>query len=169
VSLKSQTTDPDSQRTLILGLGNDLLRDDAIGLRIVEELRRSPGMPSGVSVAATTEMGLSLLDHMAGFSRVIIIDSVQTQNAPPGHMHVVGEHDIPTLPLVSPHFLGIGEVLALGRSLGMEVADNVLVVAIEVADPFTVSPSLSPELEVILPSLVDRVKELAVQNGSAKS
>ncbi len=152
------------KRTLILGLGNDLLRDDAIGLRIARKLEDSPDLPPNTTVSATTEMGLSLLDLIAGFDRVVFVDSIQTHRAPPGRIHFVREQELASLPLAAPHFLGIGEVLAFARSLGMKVAENVRVIAIEVEDPYTVCSELSPELEVLLPSLVDRVREMAFEN-----
>ncbi len=158
-----------SNRTLILGLGNDLLRDDAIGLRIAGELGKAPDLPPNTVVSSTTEMGISLLEHMSGFDRVVLVDSIQTRRVPPGHVHSVDESKLKTLPFPSPHFLGIGEVLALGRALGMNVANNVRVIAIEVEDPYTVSSDLSPTLEALLPALVSRVKELAFTGSGSRA
>ncbi len=142
---------------LLLGLGNDLLCDDAIGLRVVEAARPLLNDQAGVTVASTSEMGLSLLDLIVGFQSVVLVDSVQTARVPAGTVHEFDAKDLASLCLVSPHFLGVGEVLALGRKLGLRVPDEVRVFAIEVADPFTVSTRMTRELEKLLPTLVQRL------------
>ena len=107
--------------TLVLGLGNDILCDDAIGLNIVRELRSRLAGVDGVDVKETMEMGLALLDFIVGYRRLILIDSVQTGQSPPGFLHEMEGADLKILPARTPHFLGVGETLALGRMLGMPV------------------------------------------------
>ena len=53
-------------KTLVLGLGNDLLTDDAIGILAVREVRRRVAHLAQVEVCETMEMGLALLDFIAG-------------------------------------------------------------------------------------------------------
>jgi hydrogenase maturation protease len=144
--------------TLLLGLGNDILTDDAIGLMIAGELREELG-GSGIEVIQTAEMGLSLLDLIAGYRNVVLVDAVLTNRAPPGHLHEFDAEQLSVLPAISPHFLGVGEMLAVGRQLGMQMPDCVRILAVEVLDPFTVGASLTPELSRALPSLVKQVKD----------
>lgn len=142
---------------LVLGLGNDILTDDAVGLRVAQAIRaRFSGHPA-VEVVDCCEMGLSLLDYIVGHDDLVVVDSVQTGQAPPGHIHEVGEADLPTLPGMSPHFLGVGEILTLGRKLGQHMPTRVKIFAVEVADPFTLSEELSPALAAALPRVVERV------------
>ena len=148
-----------SQRTLLLGLGNDLLTDDAIGLRVAAAV--SQGLPDrpDVVVQQSSEMGLALLDLVAGFEEVVIVDAVQTGHAPHGFVHELDGRDLRVLPLVSPHFLGIGEVLALGERLGLAMPRSVKILAVEVQDPFTVGTQMTPNLETALPAICQRVHE----------
>jgi len=44
----------------------------------------------------------------------------------------------------TPHFVGVGDALALGGLLGLRMPREVAVFAIEVADPFTLGTSLTP-------------------------
>jgi hydrogenase maturation protease len=130
-------------------------------IRLRDPLSLPGHLPGRVTFARTLEMGLSLLDYVAGSDRLIIVDSVQTANGKPGQVHVVEERDLAALPLASPHFLGVGEVLALGRALGMKMPREVIVIAVEVADPFTVGGGLSPEVREALPFLVEEVRRCA--------
>ena len=117
----------------LLCLGNDILADDALGILVAETLRGR--LPETVDVVSSMESGLSLLDHLVGVPRVIVIDSVQTGSAPPGTIFVLREEDISYSPGPSGHYMGLFEALALGKKLGMPVAEDVLVVAVEAGDP----------------------------------
>lgn len=146
---------PVHPRTLVLGLGNDLLADDAIGLRVVREARRCSPKSESLCFSETAEMGLALLDLTSGFERVIIVDAIQSAAAPAGFVHELQLEDLRCLPTFSPHFLGIPEVLALGRELGFPMPQRVKIFAVEVADPFTVSTQMTPAVEAALPGIVE--------------
>ena len=66
----------------VIGLGNDLLGDDAFGLIVARQVReRSAGR---VPVVVTIESGLRLLDYLEGAEHAVVVDAVQTGSAPPG-------------------------------------------------------------------------------------
>jgi len=144
-------------KVLVLGLGNDILKDDAAGLVIAREMRHRFADNPNVAVVDSCEMGLSLLDHIAGHRALIVVDSVQSGRVPPGHLHEVGEDDIKTLPGMSPHFLGVGEILALGRLLGLPMPERVKLFAVEVADPFTLGTDLTPAVAQAMPAISERL------------
>jgi hydrogenase maturation protease len=149
---------PDSsRRLLVLGLGNDILTDDAIGLHVAHALRSElAGIPS-VNVRETTEMGLALLDFITGYRVVVIVDSIQTGQATPGFLHELDAPALYQLTGRTPHFVGVGETLALGKQLGLAMPEQVKIFAIEVEDPFTVSTALTPALQAALPGIVTRI------------
>jgi hydrogenase maturation protease len=144
-------------KTLLLGLGNDILSDDGVGLRVAAALRRRLANHRDLTVVETAEMGLSLLDQIVDVDVLVLVDAVLTGKAAPGFVHELDGADLATLPAISPHFLGVGETLALGRKLGLSMPNEVRIFAIEVADPFTVSTQLTPELESALPGIIDRI------------
>jgi hydrogenase maturation protease len=88
---------------------------------------------------------------------LIIVDAIQTQQALPGFLHELEGDDLTALPAISPHFLGIGELLALGRELGFSVPTRVKIFAIEVQDAFTVGTQLTPALTAALPHISEQV------------
>lgn len=151
--------------TLVLGLGNDILGDDAIGLQIIRELRRRLPIGGNIEAVESEEMGLALLDIISGYRKLVLIDSVKTGQAPAGTIHELPLDDVETLPLMAPHFFGIGEILLLGRQLQLPMPDEVSILGIEVTDPFTVTNSMSNALQIELPRLVDAIWKAAVSNG----
>lgn len=142
---------------LVLGLGNDILTDDAIGLHVVREVRRQVADLPNVAVHETMEMGLALLDFIVGYRALVLVDSIQTHKAPPGFIHEIDDANLKLLPGPTPHFLGVGETLALGRQLGLTMPERVRVFAIEVDDPFTLGTQMTPVLRAALPTAVERV------------
>jgi hydrogenase maturation protease len=152
---------------LVLGLGNDILSDDAVGLHVANGVRARLADEPDIEVKATTEMGLALLDGIAGRQAVVLVDSVQTGKAPPGHIHEFGPGDLSQALTTSPHFLGVGETLALGRILGLPMPGEIRILAIEVADPFTLGTDMTPAVQQAVAAAVDRVAALARELNSA--
>lgn len=131
-----------------------------MGLHVAREVRRQLGAVEDVEVAETSEMGLALLDHILGFRDVVLVDAVQTGQAPPGCVHELSADDLQALPAVSPHFLGVGETLALAKQLGLAAPQRVHILAVEVEDPFTMGTELTPALQAALPAIVARALEV---------
>ncbi len=150
---------PSGLRLLVLGLGNDILTDDAIGLRIVRALREPLAGVEFIDTLETEEMGLSLLDHIVGYDELVIVDAIQTGTAPPGHLHRFDGRELPSRRTGAPHFLGVGDTLALGRLLDLPMPGQVTILAIEVADPLTLGTDVTPALAQAFPGLVKRVSD----------
>jgi hydrogenase maturation protease len=144
---------------LVLGLGNDILTDDAIGLRLVRALAERLGPSDNAVALESEEMGLSLLDHIVGYDDLVIVDAIQTGTAPPGHLHQFDGEALPSRRTGAPHFLGVGDTLALGRLLGLPMPSRVRILAVEVADALTLGTALTPQLHAAFPRLLDRVTE----------
>ncbi|MCP5523550.1 MAG: hydrogenase maturation protease [Verrucomicrobiales bacterium] len=155
-------------RTLVLGLGNDILRDDAVGLHVAGAVRSRLGVNAPVDVIEVCEMGLALLDLIVGYERLLIVDSVQTGQAPPGTIHIFDGNQVKTRRNGAPHFLGVGETLALGRHLGLEMPERVVVVAVEVEDPFTLGTELTPAVvQAVEPTVATVLAQLGMSQAPA--
>lgn len=146
------------RRRLLLGLGNDLLGDDAVGLLAVREARRQRPDPLPFDIRENAEAGLALLDEMTGFDEVLLVDAVKTGRHPPGFVHRIEAATLaPALALGSIHRLGVPEVLALGRALDLPMPASVRVLAVEVSDPFSITDQISPPVADALPRVVDHL------------
>ena len=144
-------------KTLVLGLGNDLLTDDAIGILAVREVRRRVASLAQVEVCETMEMGLALLDFIAGYDSLILVDSIQTGNVAPGHIHEITQQQLMSIPDRTPHFLGVAETLELGLRLGLAMPSRVKIFAVEAADPFKFGTEMSAALQQALPMVVETI------------
>jgi hydrogenase maturation protease len=104
------------KETLVLGLGNILLRDEGVGVRVVERLQERFEFPSGVRVLDGGTLGLDLLSYVEAADRLLILDAVDLGAEPGAIAHLEGE-EIPAFLSVkiSPHQMGLSDLLAATR------------------------------------------------------
>ncbi|HOK46754.1 MAG TPA: hydrogenase maturation protease [Bryobacteraceae bacterium] len=148
-------------RVRVLGLGNELLADDAVGILAARKVaERCP--PEEVEVIASSESGLYLLEYVTDVARLIVIDSVQTGRTAPGTIHVVCEENVRAAPGSTPHGTGLFDALALARKLGYNVPKEVIILAVEAADCLTIGGEMHPGVAAAIPELVERVVRMSV-------
>jgi hydrogenase maturation protease len=71
--------------TLILGIGNPILTDDRVGIKIAQKLKEEK---PELEVVETSEAGITLLDLIVGYNKLIIIDSIKTEKGKPGDLYM---------------------------------------------------------------------------------
>jgi hydrogenase maturation protease len=101
--------------TLVLGLGNILLGDEGVGVRVVERLLEQYDFPEGVRVMDGGTLGLDLLPYVEDASRLLVVDAVQARK-PPGTLVRMAGDEIPVFldaSKVSPHQEGLQDLLAV--------------------------------------------------------
>jgi hydrogenase maturation protease len=144
---------PARRDVLIVAVGNDLLGDDAVGV-VAGFVLKAEGLPVEVSVRS----GLALLDHIEGVGKVLLIDSQTTGGAPGEIEEFVLTPSVVRSP--SPHYLGYGEALAVGRAVGLDLPDEIRVLAVERADATNIGAGLSDAVRSALPAVIHRAREI---------
>ncbi len=96
-------------RILVLGVGNILLTDEAIGVRIVEALEQRYILPDYVEILDGGTAGMELLGDMANRDHLIIADAIVSKKNAPGTMMILRDEEVPALftNKISPHQLGL--------------------------------------------------------------
>jgi len=147
------------QKTLLVGLGNPLMSDDAVGLLVAREVHRRLGNPT-VELCEASVAGIELMELLVGYDHAMVIDAIQTDGQVGELRHLnPGGRSWGELP-DNAHRFGVFEGLELGRRLGLELPEKVIVLGVEVADPYTFAEGLTPELEEKLPGVVEEVLRL---------
>ena len=143
--------------TLILGVGNPILSDDAVGIRIAEKLREEN---PGLEVTATSEVGITLLDLVAGYDKLIIIDSIMTEKGEVGEVYQLSLEDLrPSTECHSSHGIGIATAFELGQKLGYKMPRYVSIYAVEIKDNTTFKEKCTGEVEKSIPSIARQITE----------
>jgi hydrogenase maturation protease len=151
-------------RTLIVGLGSPILRDDAAGLHVARALaERLPSDRFSVVEAGTS--GLRLLLLLEGWERAAIVDAMSEPldahaDLRPGRLNRLSLDELrSTLTLNTSHEASLADTLALGRMMGMTLPQEIAIFGIEVEDPFTFSEQMSPGVAERVDSIAQEIAE----------
>ncbi len=152
-------------KLLVLGLGNDLLADDAIGPLAARELE--PRLAGRADVAASALHGLALLDILMGYDAAVVVDAICTGRHPPGEVFEIDPAALSPVEVPSPHFAGLPEMVDLARRLDVPFPARLRIVAVEVRDALTVGGAMTPEVAAALPALCARVEAIVGELAGA--
>ncbi len=145
--IKTRANTSAHSQVLVLGVGNILMRDEGVGVRVVQRLEELYEIPPQVEVLDGGTSGVELLPYIEGKGALFIIDAMQKGDMAPGevvvldlssHIHVYRNR-------ISPHQLGISEVLALA-TLQEKIPPVVKLIGIRPSRVDT-GLELSPEVE----------------------
>ena len=115
--------------TAVLGLGNVLMGDDALGPTVIARLRAACEFPADVEVEDLGTPGLDLHPHLQGHAALVLVDTVRAPG-PPGTLKLYRKDDIlrhPPGPRVSPHDPGLKDALLWLQFSGEEPSEVLLV------------------------------------------
>ena len=141
--------------TLVLGLGNILLRDEGVGVRVIEAMQKV-NLPPDVELFDGATAGLDLLDVLADRRKVIVIDAMDAKAAS-GTVARLRPDDLAPQGSagLSLHEIGLLETLEAGKRLGI-CPEEVVILGIKPKD-LSCGLELSPEIAELVPRIVDMV------------
>jgi len=147
------------KKILILGLGNLLLKDEGVGVRVSERMKEMT-LPDDVEVMEGGTAGLNLLDYVEGRKKVVVIDAV-IAGSPPGTLYRFTDRDIAGKKglLRAAHGIDFTDVLSILNLSGSK-PDEVIFIGVEPED-LNEGMELTPLIESRIPHIIGLVmKEL---------
>lgn len=144
-------------KTLILGLGNDILTDDRMGPQIVHDLAK---MIDELNVHFNTAScgGLEIMEYIKGYEKVIFIDAIRTRQGKPGDVYYFIPAEFrETLHLSSLHDINFITALKLGNTLNMDLPADLHIIAIEIIEDMEFSEEFTPLLKEKYPEILNEV------------
>jgi len=160
--------------TLVIGLGNPILGDDGLGWCVVKSVEQSY---KELLKAQSTDQnsaddrtqfeylslgGLSLMEYMVDFDRVILVDAITTGKDPIGTVRINNMDDIPNYAvnhLSSAHDTTLHQALQIGKAMGAKTPDKIYVVTIEANITYEFSEDFSQPILAAIPEAVKIVME----------
>lgn len=140
---------------IVIGIGNDLRRDDGAGPAVIAELH-DRGLP-GVTLTVSDGEPARLIDLWADADLAVVIDAVPASADDAGHIREL-ETVNRTRPGPSSHALGLAEAARLGEALG-RMPGRLRIYAITGAD-FGFGPGLSPPVTRAVTEVANQVMAL---------
>jgi hydrogenase maturation protease len=141
-------------KIVVLGVGNLLLSDEAVGVRAVEEIERRYHLPEHVELIDGGTSGMEVMGSLAHADQVLILDAVKSGAAPATLVKLVGAEVPKFFSLkMSPHQVSLADVLATLEFAG-ESPKNVTVLGVEPVS-LEYALGLTPAVAERLPQLVE--------------
>ena len=146
-------------KTVVVGMGNPILSDDGIGIRVVRELKLRVPEADIVELGAG---GIRLLDVLPGFERVLIVDAMVTGNLACGKFRRFSLAELQsktarTCNTLCVHDMDLPTAMALGRLAGLDLPAEVVIWGVEAADVENFGETLSPAVEAAVPIVVEEM------------
>jgi hydrogenase maturation protease len=150
---------------LVLGIGNILLKDEGVGVHVVEAMAGQAAPPQDVEFVDGGTFGPDLIDIIANRRKVIVVDAVQAAGSPGTVLrftdkdlaaHYLAPGDSPGAKY-SIHEVGLLETLLMAKQLGCAPQEVVIVGVI----PKDISPGLEMTAEVtaVVPKIIELVRK----------
>jgi len=151
-------------KTIVIGLGNTLLRDDGAGIYVVRLLRRLieelEHRPEAELIEAELA-GMDIIEKLEGFDKAIIIDAIQLRGFKAGTVFRLRPDDFRTTPrLASFHDIDLVTALELGRRLELSMPEDVLILAIQAEDTVTIEEGCTSVVEAVIEDVAKEVLTL---------
>lgn len=151
--------------TLVVGLGNPILGDDGIGWEVAKQIA---SILPDVEVECLALGGLSLMERLIDYDRVIIIDAIQTRDGRPGQVYCLPLSDLPDLSAghtTAVHDTSLQTAITLGRTMGATLPDDITIIGIEAQRVYDFSDELTPEVAAAIPAAVQAVLGVLSPDG----
>lgn len=158
VSHRRDTQGP-SPKTVVIGVGNILLKDEGIGVQIIHQLENNP--PKNARELFIIDGGTcpDVLLHLPGdIGKLIVVDAVKGRGKP-GSIYRFTPDDITfkRATMTSFHQLGVADGLDMMRSLG-NYPKSVIIIGIEPKE-IGWGLEISPELDEIIPEVIQLIEK----------
>lgn len=140
-------------RIVVLGVGNILLTDEGVGVRVVEALAARYRLPPTVELIDGGTCGMEFLEQVENLDALIVVDCVRCHQPPATPVLLTGEQ-VPVFfkTKLSPHQVGLCDVLASLELTGRAPRETVIV-GMQPAS-MDLGMALSPEVAARLPELL---------------
>ncbi len=161
-------------RTILIGLGNPILGDDAAGWKVVEQVEQQLQPPrhknqETLDIVYLSIGGLGLMEHLIDYDRAIIVDAMVSGKDVPGTISTQMLEDVSDLTAghtTSIHDTSLHDAVNLARKTDAHLPKNIIVVGIETNSIYDFSEALSTNVAAAIPLAVEIVIDLLTKRES---
>lgn len=151
--------DISKKNILILGIGNEILSDDGIGIRLVRDLASISEWKDAEFLTCSCG-GLEVIEYIKEYKKVIIIDSIKTGKGKPGEIfHFMPSDFRETCNLSNLHDVNFITALGIGENLGVNIPADIHIIAVEIIENRKFSEKLSPCLESMYTGILGKTEQ----------
>jgi hydrogenase maturation protease len=153
-----------SERITVMGIGNPLMRDEGIGIRVVEELMAAFEFPENVTLVDAGTMGMTIVNLFQDCDYMIVVDAIEGTGHEPGTVVRMSPEDLaPNQVMHSLHDVRLVDVLQMAMLMGIQ--PHVECIGIQIEDMGELSIGLTAALEAAVPAALEAVGTLLGERG----
>ena len=143
-------------KTVVLGIGNPILRDDGVGIHVVNQLKKYINDPN-VTIDEAITGGMNLLDLLLGYDKAIIIDAVKSETGENGEVKRRPLNDFSTMHSCNPHDVSLTEAIQMAEKFGeTRNPKEIIIIGVMMKEiPCEFGEELSKEIATAVPKAVD--------------
>ena len=143
-------------RTIVLGVGNQILGDDGVGVHIANEIKKLNKNPN-VTIDEAITGGMNLLDLILGYDKAIIIDAVKSDEKDHGEVKKIYLSDFSTMHSCNPHDVSLIEAIEMAKKMGEEkIPKEIIIIGVMLKEiPCEFGEKLSSEIAAAVPKAVE--------------
>jgi hydrogenase maturation protease len=146
------------RRCLLLALGNDFLKEDGVGLVAARLLKAE--FQDAIDIVEAPGAGLALLNLLAGYDQVLLLNAIFTGYVPPGTVLEFCRDDLQSAAASSAHHVALPEVLRQAERLGIVFPPELRILILEVENPLELQAGTSLLARKALSAYVDRARQV---------
>jgi len=142
-------------KTIILGIGNLILKDDGVGIHVSRELKKIV-KNKDITIDEALTGGMNLLELLIGYDKAIIIDAVKSKKDEHGKVKRIKLSDFNTMHSCNPHDVSLIEAIDLAKKMGeSRIPNEIIIIGIMMKDfPCEFGEELSKEIKNAVPKAV---------------
>lgn len=148
------------KKILVLGMGNDIMGDDAAGLVAARRLEEKLNTGGGVDFCLISSAGFILMDVMEGYNKVLVLDSVLSDEKSAGSIRELDESELMGKYSGSPHSTGLPEIIELAKRLELDFPDEFRALVIGINEKGVLRESLSIIIEKRIPLFTEKAVQI---------
>jgi len=146
--------------TIVIGIGNAVRTDDAVGLYAVRAIAERTRGRADVATQELHTGGIRLMEAMTGYRKAILIDAAETDGGTPGTIRAVPATGLlRTRNTHSMHDASLPVALAFGSAAGLELPAEITVWTVEAEDIENFGETLTPAVQNALPQVIEQVMQ----------
>ncbi|MFN2187153.1 MAG: hydrogenase maturation protease [Candidatus Promineifilaceae bacterium] len=150
-------------KTLVVGLGNPILTDDGVGVKVAYEVEKvladtpiDNANAGEIEVIEACAGGIRLMELVVGYDRLILVDAITSANGhQPGTIHKLSYEDLrdvsPTQHSACAHDTSFVTALEMGRMLGLKLPTEISIYGIEVENLIDFGDEPTPAVAAAIP------------------
>jgi hydrogenase maturation protease len=161
------TQQKQTEKTVIIGIGNPLLKDDRAGIEVAERIEKMD-LDLGVEILHT--VGFEVLDKVLGFDRAVVVDACQLGHAPGTVLNLELADIAADHALMGSHASTLLGTLKAGHTVFPDMMpQRINIMLIEVENAMEFGPKCTPLVEKAVEQVVELISRRYSQPGNPTS